>query len=104
MERLCETMCREKGKENEGKKRKVGGETVLYLKKKGEMKNELKREGIDLRRKEIELRSKELEFNREIECHEKERKKREERRERESRENLINQQQQQIMMLLQQQK
>ena len=28
MERLGETMCREKGRENEGKRRKVGGETV----------------------------------------------------------------------------
>jgi len=30
MERLGETMCREKGRENEGKRRKVGGETVVY--------------------------------------------------------------------------
>ena len=103
MERLGETMCREKGRENEGKRRKVGGETVLYLKKKGEMENELRREEIDLRRKELELRSKELEFNRERECHEKELRV-VERRERESRENMIIQQQQQIMMLLQQQK
>ena len=29
MERLGETMYREKGRENEGKRRKVGGETVL---------------------------------------------------------------------------
>jgi len=103
MERLGETMCREKGRENEGKRRKVGGETVVYLKKKGEMENELRREEIGLRRKEIELRSKELEFNRERECHEQELRN-VERRERESREKLIIQQQQQIMMLIEQQK
>ena len=103
MERLGETMCREKGMENEGKRRKVGVETVTYLKKKGEMENELRHEEIELRRKEIELRSKELEFNKEREHHEKELRN-VEQREREGREKVIIQQQQQIMMLIEQQK
>ena len=103
IERLSETRGREKGGDFECKRRKVGGEAIAYLKKKGEMENEMRREEIELKRKELEIRSKELEFKRETECNEKELRN-VERRDREQREKIIIQQQQQIMMLFEQQK